>query len=74
LHLRLLVDIYSGAIFAVTGTKQLPMVIVNGEPYYYDYRLEQLRSAFNPHDFVNLDGINIFILKRKEKEAVSDKK
>jgi len=40
---------------------RLPVIVINGKSYFYDIRLKQLRNTSDPHDYVNLDSVQIFV-------------
>jgi len=41
----------------LSGPRTLPIVEWRGKLYYFDYRLKQLRSVSNPHNFISLTDI-----------------
>jgi hypothetical protein len=36
--------------------KKLPVVIIEDEAYFFDFRLKQVRRATNPNDFLDLSN------------------
>jgi hypothetical protein len=36
--------------------RELPMINLNGEDYFFDFRLSQLRATSEPHRFINLSA------------------
>ena len=36
--------------------RRLPIVSINGVPYFLDMPLRQLRRVDNPHDYIDLDS------------------
>lgn len=45
--------------------KMLPIVEEEGEQFFFDERLRQLRNVNNPHDFINLNDFEMLYYQKK---------
>jgi hypothetical protein len=43
---------------------QLKIVKLGNKKYFLDVRLKELRNILNPHDFIQLTGVEIYLLNK----------
>ena len=47
------------------GVKMLPVVRYERKLWFFDERLRQIRNVRNPHDFIDLDEIEMYYFKKR---------
>ena len=43
--------------------KQLPIIKIGKKNYFVDERLRQLRNVLNPFDYIEVNEVELFVLK-----------